>query len=146
MAAVEDDTGGPAIDVERINLADLEQMFLVESISEPRAQDTFAKIERTPIRINVAEPDEKVGVRRIALDPKPGTDAASDFGGFGQRFRSEDEQIITGLDWVLIDGTSGDGELNAADGGDGIRGIITVTQSARGVGSLLQRAYDPACR
>lgn len=133
MSAIEDDAGGPAVNVERVDKAGRKEVFLVEAFSEPCAKHSFAKIKRTTIGIDITEPDEKIGIGCVALDPEPGADPAGDFGGLGERIGGEDEEIVTGFDGVLVHGTGGEGELDAADGGDWICGIVVVGERRSGL-------------
>src|SRR5438128_578971 len=69
LAAVEDHAGRTQVNVEFANLAGLEQLLLAEGVSKPCSEAALAEVERAPIRIHIAKPNEEVRVGRIAGRP-----------------------------------------------------------------------------
>lgn len=65
VALVKNDARGKEIDVEGVNLARAHQLLLAEGIPQARPQAALADVQRTPVRIDIAQPHKEIGVGRV---------------------------------------------------------------------------------
>ncbi|MFM1943627.1 MAG: hypothetical protein RI897_2609 [Verrucomicrobiota bacterium] len=134
VVGCKDDGGGPEVDVEGDDVVGLEEGFAIESMSEAGSEHAFAEVEGAAIGVDIAEADEEVGIGCVAGDPDTGGDLAGDFEGLCEFGGGEDEDVVTGFDWVLVHWAGGEGELDTADGGGGVGGVVGVGEGLVFVG------------
>jgi len=93
MSFVENDARGPQINFKTVNLSRLQQVRGSERFMEPRPDSSLANIERTAVRIDVAQPHEEISIGSITGSPELRADPARNLEGVLESLASKDQYV-----------------------------------------------------